>query len=106
MVPAALVHWIAAVGFEGVCKFELGGSGGGTEYVRFGPTVVRTGALGLEERPDVVVKSDRTAIEAVLDGRANIRDLVTSERLTVSGDVSKIVVLMRAIEGRGTSGAL
>ena len=56
-------------------------------------------SLGDDEAPDIIVTTDRCALEALLSGRMSVGDAVVSERVSLAGDAVKLVQLKRALTG-------
>jgi hypothetical protein len=78
-------------------KLELRGEPPSTTYLRLNGKVEVVLALGAGEHPDIIVTTDALALDALLDGRLSLSDGLVSERVLVAGDVSKIVLLKRAL---------
>lgn len=99
-LTASLIGRLAKSSLQAIVKLELRDDDGGIWYVRLGgdsPELLDTIEKG--EHPDVIVTADRSSLDALLAGRMTFSDGIVSERVSLAGDVSKIVALKDAITG-------
>ncbi|MEE8409296.1 MAG: SCP2 sterol-binding domain-containing protein [Myxococcota bacterium] len=99
-LTASLIDRLAKSSLQAIVKLELRDADGGTWYVRLGgATPELLDAIENGEHPDVIVTADRVSLDALLSGRMSFSDGIVSERVSLAGDVSKIVALKDAISG-------
>jgi hypothetical protein len=94
-VTATVLERLRDPALSGVVKLELRGEA--VVYVRLGAEPTVTSALGAGERPDVIVRSDRRTLAALLEGRMRLSDGLVSERLSLAGDVTRIVAIKKRL---------
>ena len=99
-LSSGLLRRLAASQLRAIVKVEIRGEDAGSWYVRVGgdsPEIVA--ALDNGEHPDVIVSADANSLDALLAGRMTFSDGAVSERLSVAGDVAKIVAFKDAVTG-------
>jgi len=96
-IPPELVQKLTTSGLRGIYKLELRGDDGGTWYLRCGDDLEVAERISDDEHPDVIVRTDRGDLTALLEGRMSVSDGLVSERLSLVGDITKIAALQRAI---------
>ena len=105
-VPKDLIERLTASGLEGIYNLELRGDDGGTWYFRVGDGLEIVDSIGADVHPDVIVRSDRGSLTALLEGRMTVSDGIVAERLSLVGDVTKIVRLKDALFAKTDNGGL
>ena len=98
-IPAVLLERLMQSDLQGLFKLELRGDDGGVWYVRLGERLEVLEQIEEGEHPDAIVRTDRYSIEALIAGKMTVSDGLVSERLSLVGDVTKLVDIKRALTG-------
>jgi len=96
-IPQVLLEKLTKSELKGLFKIELRGDDGGVWYLRLSDGLEILEQIDQGEHPDAIVRTDRYSLEALIAGKMTVSDGLVSERLSLVGDVTKLVDIKRAL---------
>jgi hypothetical protein len=94
-LAAQLVRALANINCRATIELDLSGAEGGRVALQVDEGVR---VADNPETVDVILRAQRSRLEAILRGSASVADSLIADRLSLSGDFAKIVVFKRALE--------
>ena len=97
LVATELLGRLEKSDLKAIIKLEIEGDDASIVYVRANGDVQLAASIEPGEHPDIIITATPQSFEALLSGRMSFSDAFVSERVSIAGDVAKIVKLKQVL---------